>query len=293
MGVMLLLRARQSGCRRLGDPDGRFTRLSIRGRMPGRAGGIGDAMAVPVWCCPRRGRSGGTSVTRAAAALVALLLVVTACSSGDDASVPTAATEPTSATEAPNPTSPSDTTTTSTLVTTTTASPPATTEPLTTTPTTTDDENSGTAPFDEEGVRDGFAAVVSSWAACLEALPDCDLASLSESRIGEQLEENQRRVQSFIDAGYRIGDSDTIVYEIESIDFVSDGEVALVGVCVTDASVIYLPDPTGGDDRQIINDSFVSSREVFQMELHDERWVAASNVVTEEEVVGEENNRCA
>ena len=29
------------------------------------------------------------------------------------------------------------------------------------------------------------------------------------------------------------------------------------------------------------------------MELHGERWVAVSNVVTEEEVVGEENNRCA
>lgn len=154
-------------------------------------------------------------------------------------------------------------------------------------------DNEASAPFDEAGVRDGFAEVVASWSACLDALPDCDVESLADSRAGEQLEENQRRVQSFIDAGWRIGDTDSIVYEVESVQFVEEGEVAFVAVCVNDASVIYLPDPTGGDDRQIVNDSFVSSREIFRMELLDGRWVAVSNVVTEEEVVGEENNRCA
>ena len=240
-------------------------------------------MAIPLQFCPPRGGPCRSPVARGLFALTLLTYLAVGCASGDDTdAAPTV-------TASASPTVPS-TTAPPTTVSSTVNSVASTTTPTTAPPTTID--NSPETPA-EDDVREGFDEVVSSWRACLDALPDCDPESLAESRTGEQLEENRRRVQSFIDAGYRIGETDTIVYEIESIDVVSDGQVALVAVCVTDGSVIYLPDPTGGDDRQIINDSFVSSREVFQMELLDGRWVAASNVVTEEEVEGEENNRCA
>lgn len=199
------------------------------------------------------GEDGAANVTEASARPVITV------SGRESTATPTTATTPTSAiptTEPAPETSPSSTNTTAT-----TAAPTRTTT---------------TVPLDAETViRATLEKSFSDFSSCLTSMPNCDPTVLEATRAGDLLAGNVARINEWNDAGYTVIDRDQYRYVIESVEFGEDETTATATVCLTDGSKLVQPGagPDGAD--VIIDDTFVSGRDAWEMRLDDDgKWRA-------------------
>ena len=200
-------------------------------------------------------------------AFVACMLVVAACSSGGNAPPPTTEVEisssapKTTAVTTPVSTSPSPSTTET----------PTTPAVHSTIPTTIASTPS-TTPADpsikvEADVRAAVDRAIADFSACLLALPNCDPTMLATSRANPMLALNAGRISEWNLAGYSVIDRDQFRYVIESVDLADDLATATVIVCVADGSkLIHAGAGPGGAD-VIIDGTFVSGREQWDVRL--------------------------
>jgi hypothetical protein len=67
--------------------------------------------------------------------------------------------------------------------------------------------------------------------------------------------------------GYTVVDRDQFAFTIESVELNADQKQATATVCVTDGSKLVLPSATPGGPVVIIDDTFVSGREAWDVRL--------------------------
>jgi hypothetical protein len=195
-----------------------------------------------------RRRCGGLAMA------LGLALSVAACTRGTSGSASTSA----------SPTSGVATTTQRALSTTTVA----TSTPTSSTPTT-QVKTTTTAPTAniESDVRAAVDAAAKAFSACLTALPNCDVASLAATRAGETLAINTKRISEWNAAGYAIRDRDRFRYVIESVELAADSKSATAMVCYADGSKLVRPGAGPGGADVIIDDTYGSGREAWDMRL--------------------------
>lgn len=207
---------------------------------------------------------GGRGVTagRSAGVLLVCTLLLAACSSGENAApstttTDTATTEPAAHSTTPSPVSSTSTstvapTTTSTDVPTTSTVPPTTVDPAV------EVSSAASAAVDK---------AIADFTACLNALPNCDIATLAASRANPLLAVNAGRVSQWNLAGYVVADRDQFRYVIESVDVADDFMTATVTICYADGSKLVDPGAGPGGADLVIDGTFSSGREAWDMRL--------------------------
>lgn len=202
-----------------------------------------------------------------AGAFAACVLLLAACSSGGSAAPsttvigstssappPTEVTTPPSTSGSPSTTETSTTPAVSTPTPTTAASTPSTT-------------SADPSVKVEADVRAAVDRAIADFSACLLALPNCDPTTLAATRANPMLALNAGRISEWNLAGYSVIDRDQFRYVIESVDLADDLASATVIVCVADGSkLIHAGAGPGGADL-IIDGTFVSGREQWDVRL--------------------------
>jgi hypothetical protein len=102
---------------------------------------------------------------------------------------------------------------------------------------------------------------------CLLALPACDPATLEATRAGTILSVNTSRIEEWNSAGYEVRDRDQYRYVVESVDVEPTGESAVAIVCIADGSKLVLPAAGPGSTDVIVDGTFVSGRESWEMQI--------------------------
>jgi hypothetical protein len=201
--------------------------------------------------------------------VVAILLAaagIAACSGSDSAADSTAV--PTSST----------TTSSSTTTTSTTEAPAetSTTEPPPTVAIETPTSTEPVAPGDAEAeIRATLARSFDDYSACLVSMPNCDPTVLEATRTGELLAGNVARIEEWNAAGYTVIDRDLYRYVIESVEVDVAGDRATAIVCLADGSKLVQPGAGQDGSDLIVDDTFVSGRDAWRMELGDDgQWRA-------------------
>lgn len=248
-----------------GQPPGIVRRFRANRPLRGRYDGPtvhGDRSALWGWVhatrsSPVEGRRGLAS-GRKVGALAACMLLIAACSSGggaDETIVPssTTTTEPIVRT--------TDLTAESSAATTTTGA--ATTTPVS--PTTFDPVVEVTAT-----VRAAVDEAISDFSGCLLALPNCDVSLLAATRADPMLATNASRITEWNAAGFAVIDRDQFRYVVESVELADDMRQATVTVCVADGSKLVDPGAGPGGADLIIDDTYASGREAWDMRLDDD-----------------------
>ena len=153
--------------------------------------------------------------------------------------------------------------TTSTVVAAT--APVVTTVPVTTTVAATT-TSSAPATSTDQAVRNAIDKARADGDACMRALPKCDVATLAASRGGVSLESLTKVITQYNAEGQVSRNRERNHYKIESVTIQGSARASAV-VCNTDGSERVLPGagPNGVDI--IVNDSFVSRRDTYEMQL--------------------------
>jgi hypothetical protein len=204
-------------------------------------------------------------LTLRAALAVALVVSIAACSSDDDGADPSTSVTRSAAASEPSTAAPPTPTMQAPL----TSVTAATTAPTSATrPPTTSIAPTSTEPADPEAaIRHAVAAATDAFTQCLLALPNCDPATLADTREGPLLAVNTERVNEWNGAGYEVRDRDQFRYVIESVEIDPSGTTATVVVCVADGSKLVLPSAGPGSTDVIVDGTYVSGRESWDMRL--------------------------
>jgi hypothetical protein len=199
---------------------------------------------------------------RGAVAVLSLILVAAACDSGDDEdAATTSAAVATTATDL-STTAPPETTTEPTSVATSSSSA------STSTSTTLDP-----AAQAEADIRAAIALAQDTFSACLVAMPSCDPSTLAVARGGDLLERNVSRINEWNAAGYTVRNRNEFRYVIEDVTLAPSGTRATALVCIADGSDLVQPGAGPGGADVIIDDSYTSGRESWDVRLNSGgRW---------------------
>lgn len=226
--------------------------------------------ARPFWGANRATRSShverhdGVGTGRRLGAVAVCVLVLVACSSGDDGPESTARSVPTSTDQAPTPT----TVTTVAQTTTGPSIPPSTT--VGTTSSTSSTSTTVDPATAEADVRVAVSRAIDDFSECLLALPNCDVTMLAATRANPMLAVNASRVSEWNAAGYTVIDRDQLRYVVEAVELADDLRRATATVCFADGSkLIHAGAAPGGADL-VIDGTFSSGREAWDMRLDDD-----------------------
>lgn len=218
------------------------------------------------WGSPVRKRQ--EAILRRSVAALGIVVVAAACSGSVDSSDSTV-TDLTQTTEIIASSSASPTTSMSTTTPETTA-PEST--PNSESPESTDE------PVDAETViRSTLDQTFNDFSECLTSMPECDPTVLETTRAGELLATNVARIEEWNAAGYTVIDRDQFRFVVEAVELDDDETTATATACIADGSKLINPGagPEGAD--VIIDDTFVSGREAWEMRLDDDvQWRAYS-----------------
>ena len=190
-----------------------------------------------------------------AVVVAAAVVGLAACSSDDAAQAP----PPAATTSQPTSTAAA---TTSLSASTTSTAPAPSTSPAT----------AQTVPAETE-VRAAIALAQQSFSDCLVAMPTCDPSTLAVARGGDLLARNVARINEWNAGGYTVRNREQFRFVVESVTVA--GARATATVCIADGSDLVEPGaaPDGGD--LVIDDSFTSGRESWDMRVDsDGRWKA-------------------
>jgi hypothetical protein len=122
-------------------------------------------------------------------------------------------------------------------------------------------------------VRSSIAASHNAFSACLVAMPACDPTTLSATNAGAALERNVARINEWNSKGYTVRDRETFRYVIESVTVAPGLATATAMVCIADGSKIVNPGAGPGGVDVVIDGSYVSGRETWDMQLDpDGSW---------------------
>ncbi|HWL44523.1 MAG TPA: hypothetical protein VNQ73_16400 [Ilumatobacter sp.] len=121
----------------------------------------------------------------------------------------------------------------------------------------------------EAAVAASYTKAFKSWTSCLEALPNCDPASLAPYRTGDYLLMSQSQIGRYVDAGHTTSDLDRRQLTIESVTIDSSGAQASVISCEVDDSVRY--NAAG----EAVTDAFESIRRASTLVLEEGAWKVA------------------
>jgi hypothetical protein len=182
-------------------------------------------------------------------------LVLAGCGGDNGAAAPAASSTTVTSTVAPITTSVATTTTSTSstsTTTSTTAAPPTTVAP---------------AVLAEMAVRASVDDAVAAFSECVLALPNCDVESLAATRSGELLRINSERISEWSAAGYAIRNRESFRYVIEEVEFAPDLTRATALVCIADGTVLFIPGAGPGGADVIVDDSYVSGREAWDVHL--------------------------
>jgi hypothetical protein len=106
-------------------------------------------------------------------------------------------------------------------------------------------------------------------------MPSCDPSTLAVARAGPLLERNTARINEWNAAGYTVRSRDQFRFVIEKVTLDPQGDRASVLVCVADGSDLVKPGAGPGGADVIIDDTFGSGRETWDMHLDsDDAWRA-------------------
>lgn len=200
----------------------------------------------------------GVGAGRWAGALLGCALLLAACSSDEDAGPDTTSSATTTALAESSTTS---TTSTSSSSSSTTSTAVASTAP----PTTTDSRVTV-----EAAVRAAVDLAVADFSACLIAMPACDPSTLEATRENPLLAVNVSRVTEWNGEGYTVIDRDQFRHVIEGVELSADLRQATVTVCFADGSKLVDPGAAPDGTDLIIDGTFVSGREAWDMRLGDD-----------------------
>jgi hypothetical protein len=195
---------------------------------------------------------------RGAVAVVLLALVAVACSAGGGGGASsTSSVSSTTATTASTSTAPATTTSTS--------------SPTSTSTSTTIDPVARA----EADIRVAIAVAQQTFSACLVAMPTCDASALVVARAGDLLAQNPAPINEWNAAGYTVRDRDKFRFVVEKISLQPDLRRATVQLCYADGSRLVKPGAGPGGADVIIDDTFGSGREAWDMRLDaDGKWRA-------------------
>ena len=211
---------------------------------------------VPVRTLASRGPKPRLSLVMVVALSVAVLASCTSTKAG-----PTFDTRPPSTVAAA---------TSSTVPVTTTKVAAPTAVPVTTAPAATTTVAAATtvapAAATEQAVRNAIDKARADGDACMRALPRCDISTLAASRGGVSLESLTKVLTQYNAEGQVSRNRERNHYKIESVT-IQGADRASAVVCNTDGSERVLPGagPNGVDI--IVNDSFLSRRDTYEMQL--------------------------
>jgi hypothetical protein len=193
--------------------------------------------------------------TRLAPAVLCLMAVLLASACSDDGN-----------TASPSTSDGVPSTTTSAVVTTTTST---TTVPNTSSSPVPRPTSSTVPPVvaTEATARESVDRAIASFRECLAALPACDVTTLAGTRAGTMLQRNTERIQEWNAAGYALRRGERFRYVIEAVEVAPDLRQATVTVCSADGSQLVLPGAGPGGADVIIDDSFTSGREAWDVRL--------------------------
>jgi hypothetical protein len=180
------------------------------------------------------------------------VLVLAGCGGDDGAAAPAAPSVTVASTVAPATTASATTLTTTTSTSTTTAAPTTTVAP---------------AVAAEAAVRASVDDAVAAFSECVLALPNCDVDSLATTRSGELLRINTERISEWNAAGYAVRNRESLRYLIELVELDADLKRATALVCVADGTVLYLPKAGPGGADVVIDDTYASGREEWDVRL--------------------------
>jgi hypothetical protein len=110
-------------------------------------------------------------------------------------------------------------------------------------------------------------AAIAAFSRCLEQLPACDAAQLEKTRRGELLQLNTARINEWNAAGYAVRDRDKFRYVIEQVELNPTATQATVRVCIADGSKLVRPGAGPGGADVIVDDSYTSGRETWDVRL--------------------------
>jgi hypothetical protein len=106
-------------------------------------------------------------------------------------------------------------------------------------------------------------------------MPSCDPSTLSVARAGSLLARNVARINEWNSAGYTVRNRDQFRYVVEKVELAPSGAQATALVCIADGSDLVKPGAGPGGADVIIDDSFTSGRESWDMRLDpDGKWRA-------------------
>jgi hypothetical protein len=119
----------------------------------------------------------------------------------------------------------------------------------------------------DAAVRAAVDKAIADFRSCLLALPSCDPAMLAASRSGPMLAANTERITEWNAAGYKVVDRDQFRYMIEAVELAGDLRRATATVCVADGSKLVQPGAGPGGADVIIDDTYMSGREAWDVRL--------------------------
>jgi hypothetical protein len=106
-------------------------------------------------------------------------------------------------------------------------------------------------------------------------MPTCDPSTLAVARAGDLLAQNIARVDEWNAAGYTVRDRDRFRFVIEKVALQPDLTRATATVCIADGSRLLKPSAGPGGADVIIDDTFGSGREAWDMRRDpDGKWRA-------------------
>jgi hypothetical protein len=127
----------------------------------------------------------------------------------------------------------------------------------------------------EAEVRAAIALAQETFSACLVAMPQCDPSTLAVARAGDLLARNEARINEWNADGYTVRDRDKFRYVVESVSLQPDLKQATAIVCIADGSRLVKPGAGPGGADVIIDDTYGSGRESWDMRLDpDGKWRA-------------------
>lgn len=206
----------------------------------------------------------GVTAGRGAGFLAVCVLLLAACSSGNDAAPPTTIESVSTASSSSGEETTSLATSTTSIAPTTTATT-TTVAPATSAPTTLD-----TGAAAEAAVRTAVERAIADFSECLVAMPHCDPAMLAATRTDPMLAINTQRISDWNSSGFTVIDRDQFRYVIESVEVSPDLRQATVMVCFADGSKVISPGAAPDGSDVIIDGTFVSGREAWDMRLGDD-----------------------
>jgi hypothetical protein len=106
-------------------------------------------------------------------------------------------------------------------------------------------------------------------------MPNCDPSTLAVARAGSLLAQNVARINEWNAAGYTVRDRDKFRYVVENVALQPDLQRATAIVCIADGSKLVKPGAGPGGADVIVDDSYTSGREAWDVRLDaDGRWRA-------------------